>query len=456
MDTSTDQGGYEAATYRKIALKLLPILFAGYFLAILDRVNVGFAKLQMASDLALSDAVYGFGAGVFFFGYFLFELPSNLILRKVGARRWIARIMVTWGLLSICFMFTGSLHWGPVSAAFGVSDAEFTFYALRFILGVAEAGFFPGVILYLTYWFPSARRAHVVALFLIAIPLASAIGSPISGLILQFMDGLQDMRGWQWLFLVEGIPAVLLGLVILKVLPNGPRDAKWLDDRERELVEMRLAEDEARKQAVGQKSHFAAIFTDWRIWALALADFSRGIINNALNFWMPTLVQEIGIDRADFLQVGMVTAIPWSIAAIGMVLVARNSDRTGERRWHATLALVLSMFGLLLLAFGSGSAVVSILALTMVATGAMAWLAVFWTIPTAFLSGVAAAGGIAWINALSQLGGFVGPDMLGRIREANNGDGSLAFLAMAGFAVIGAVLTFLLAKQAQTAKAPAG
>ncbi len=455
MNSAVHAGDFEAATYRKIALKLLPILFAGYFLAILDRVNVGFAKLQMASDLALSDAVYGFGAGVFFIGYFLFELPSNLILQKVGARRWIARIMVTWGLLSMGFMFTGSIGWGGVSAFFGTSDAEFTFYLLRFILGIAEAGFFPGVILYLTFWFPAARRAHVVALFLIAIPLASAIGSPISGLILQFMDGLQGMRGWQWLFLVEGIPAVLLGLVVLKVLPNGPRDAKWLALQERELVEQRLAEDEARKVHIGGRAEFAAIFLDWRIWALALADFSRGIINNALNFWMPTLVQEIGIDRANFLKVGMVTAIPWTLAAIGMVIVARHSDRTGERRWHATLALVVSMIGLLLLAFANGSAVVSIIALTLVATGAMAWLAVFWTIPTAFLSGVAAAGGIAWINALSQLGGFVGPDMLGRIREANDGDGSLAFLFMAGFAVVGAVLTYIIAHQAEGAREPA-
>lgn len=445
---------FEAATYRKIAFKLLPILFAGYFLAILDRVNVGFAKLQMASDLALSDAVYGFGAGVFFFGYFLFELPSNLIQQRVGARRWIARIMVTWGVVSVACMANGTLRWGALSAAFGTSDAEFTFYLLRFILGIAEAGFFPGVILYLTHWFPAARRAHVVALFLIAIPLASAIGSPVSGLILQFMDGVGAVRGWQWLFLLEGIPAVLLGLLVLRVLPDGPDDAAWLDDSERDLIERQLAEDEARKHAVGRRADFAAIFLDWRIWALALADFARGIINNALNFWMPTLVQELGMGEDDFVAVGLVSAVPWTLAALVMVLVARRSDRTGERRWHATAPLLVSMIGLLLLAFMPGSPLVTMLALTMVASGAMAWLAVFWTIPTAFLSGVAAAGGIAWINALSQLGGFVGPDMLGRIREANNGDGTLAFVIMAGFAVLAAALTFLLAKQAQAAKSP--
>lgn len=441
----------DAATYRKVALKLLPLLFAGYFLAILDRVNVGFAKLQMAGDLALSDAVYGFGAGVFFFGYFLFEVPSNLILARIGARRWIARIMVTWGLVSALFMFLGDFRWGPLSAAFGLTDPEFGFYFLRFVLGIAEAGFFPGVILYLTYWFPAARRAHAVALFILAIPLASAVGSPISGLILQFMDGLEGMRGWQWLFLVEGIPALLLGLVVLRVLPDGPRDARWLSTQECALIEAKLAEDEVAKHGAGRRAAMLEIFRDWRVWALALADFLRAIVNNALNFWMPTLVQEIGIAKGDYLKTGMVTAIPWGLAALAMVLWARNSDRAGERRWHATLALLLSTVGLALLAWGEGGAVVTVAALTMVATGAMAWLAVFWTLPTAFLTGAAAAGGIAWINALSQLGGFVGPDMLGRIRESSAGDATDAFVLMAGAALLAALLTFILAK----GKAPA-
>jgi MFS family permease len=444
----------DAATYRKIAWRLIPLLFAGYFVAILDRVNVGFAKLQMAGDLHLSDAVYGFGAGVFFFGYFLFEVPSNLILERVGARKWIARIMLSWGVISGAFLFLGEMHWGPFARAFGVSDAEFGFYTLRFVLGLAEAGFFPGVILYLTYWFPASRRAHAVALFIIAIPMASALGSPISGLILEFLDGAGALRGWQWLFLLEAVPSVLLGLLVLRQLPDGPRVARWLGDQERGLVERRLAADEAHKAGQGQQLALAAIFTDWRIWALALADFLRAIINNAFNFWMPTLVQEIGIPKGDYLEIGMVTAIPWSLAALAMLFWAWNSDRTGERRWHAVIALLVSMGGLLLLAGGGHGPVVSILALTMVATGAMAWLAVFWTLPTAFLSGAAAAGGIAWINALSQLGGFVGPDMLGRIREANHGDGTMAFLLMAGAALAAAGLTLVLAKPRRTM--PAG
>jgi MFS family permease len=426
---------------------VLPLLFAGYFLAILDRVNVGFAKLQMAGELGLSDAVYGFGAGVFFIGYFLFEVPSNLILARVGARRWIARIMLTWGAVSASFTLLDRLHWGPLAPALGLTDAQFGFYALRFLLGVAEAGFFPGVILYLTYWFPARRRAHAVALFVLAIPLASAIGSPVSGLILQAVgDGA--LRGWQWLFLLEALPSIALGLVVLAKLPNGPGDARWLSGEERALVDANLAADRAGATGRGGRHPLREVLLDWRVWALALADFLRGMINNVLNFWMPTLVQDLGIPRRAYLEVGLVTAIPWGAAALAMVVVARHSDRTGERRWHATLSLLLSAVGLLLLTVAGHAPIVSVVALTMVATGAMAWLAVFWTLPTAFLSGVAAAGGIAWINALSQLGGFVGPDMLGRIRAGNGGEDALAFLILAGCALVAAGLTVILTKPA--------
>jgi MFS family permease len=449
MAAGGSSAGFENATYAKIARRILPLLFAGYFLAILDRVNVGFAKLQMASDLGLSDAVYGFGAGVFFFGYFLFEVPSNLILARVGARKWIARIMLTWGAVSAAFVLLGDLRWGPVARAFGASDAALSFYFLRFLLGLAEAGFFPGVILYLTYWFPSARRAHAVALFVIAIPLASAIGSPVSGLILQAFGSAGELSGWQWLFLLEALPAILLGLLVLAKLPDGPLDASWLSGKERKLVMKRLAEDEADKPAAGQRVELWSILLDWRVWTLALADFLRAIVNNALNFWMPTLVQDIGIPKKNYLEVGLVSAIPWGVAALLMVIVARRSDRTGERRWHATLSLVVSAIGLLLLAFAGHAPLLSILALTMIATGAMAWLAVFWTLPSAFLSGAAAAGGIAWINALSQLGGFVGPDLLGQVRSGNGGDSAPAFLVMAVAALAAAGLTVILTRRPQ-------
>ena len=443
----------EAATYAKIARRILPLLFAGYFLAILDRVNVGFAKLQMAGELGLSDAVYGFGAGVFFVGYFLFEVPSNLILARVGARRWIARIMLTWGAVSAMFVFLGGLHWGPLATAFGTTDAEFSFYALRFVLGLAEAGFFPGVILYLTYWFPAARRAHVLALFIIAIPLASAIGSPLSGLILQLAGSAGALRGWQWLFLIEALPSLLLGLIVLAKLPDGPRTAAWLSVEERELVEAALAQDDLAKQVKGHRIDLWPIFRDWRVWALALADFLRAMVGNVLNYWMPTLVQELGIPKQAYLEVGMVSAIPWSISALLMVIIARHSDTTGERRWHATLSILVSAIGLSMLAFAGHAPVISVIALTLVATGSMAWLAIFWTLPSAFLSGAAAAAGIAWINAISQLGGFVGPDMLGRIRAGNAGDNSLAFLILAGCALVAASLTVLLTRPVREPRA---
>jgi sugar phosphate permease len=437
----------EAATYRTVGWRLLPLLFVGYFLAMVDRVNVGFAKLQMASDLSLSDEVYGFGAGIFFIGYFLFEFPSNLIQVRVGARRWLARIMVTWGLISAAMMFTGTLAWGPVAGWFGCTDAEFTFYLLRFVLGVAEAGFVPGVLLYLTQWFPAARRGQVIAMFFVAIPLSNVIGGPISGAILEFLDGARGLRGWQWLFVIEGLPTVLFGFAFLRLLPDEPGKARWLSDDERALIAGQLAEDEREKAAFAQRFTLAEVFTDWRVWALALADFSRGVFNNALNFWMPTLVQELGVARGDYFAVGLLTMIPWGTAALAMVLCAWNSDRTGDRLWHAVLAALAAFAGLLILAFAGRDAVVSLVALTLVAVGGMAWLAVFWTLPTKFLSGLAAAGGIAWINALSQLSGFVGPDLLGRVRGANAGDTSAAFVVLAGFALLVAALSWLLARR---------
>ncbi|MBO9581509.1 MAG: MFS transporter [Sphingobium sp.] len=342
-------------------------------------------------------------------------------------------------------MFTGHMYWGPISAAFGCTDAQFTFYLLRFILGVAEAGFVPGAVLYLTFWFPAARRAHVVALFFIAIPLASAFGSPVSGAILQFMDGAQGLRGWQWLFLIEALPSLVIGILIFAMLPDRPRDARWLTPAECALIEAQLAADEQRKALHGERSRILDIFSDWRVWALALADFCRGVYSNALNFWMPTIVQEIGIDKKDFFAVGLVAAIPWGLGALAMVLVARHSDRVNERRWHATMASLVAASGLLLLAFGGREPVLSVVALSLVAGGGLAWLAVFWTLPTAFLSGTAAAGGIAWINALAMLGGYVGPDTLGRMRGAHAGDDSAAFLILALLALLGTALTFVLA-----------
>lgn len=444
----------EAATFRKIAWRIIPLLFLGYIVAFLDRVNVGFAKLQMAGDLAFSDAVYGFGAGIFFIGYFVFEVPSNLILRKVGARIWIARIMITWGIISAAFMFTGSIAWGPVSSGLGLSDQQFTFYLLRFLLGAAEAGFFPGVILYLTYWFPAQRRARMVALFVTAIALSNIIGSPLSGAILQYMDGASGLRGWQWLFLLEGIPSVAMGLVILAFLADNPDKAKWLSDSERELVLARLTEEESTKGAQGQRHGLIEVFGDIRIWAFSLVYFTGALCLYTTNFWMPTLISEFGVGSSDFLMVGLLSMIPWGVTAVVQVLWAWNSDRTGERRWHTAGGFAMCLAGMAMLALIDGSPALQLAALTLVCAGALCWVVTFWSIPTSFLSGAAAAAGIAWINSIGNLGGHFGPLWLGQIRDANGGNADAAFLVLAGAALLGGVV-ILVATMRPRRAAPA-
>jgi MFS family permease len=446
----------ERATFARITWRLIPLLFAGYIAAYLDRVNVGFSKLQMASELKFSDAVYGFGAGIFFLGYFVLEVPSNLILNKVGARVWMARIMLSWGLISAAFVFTGSLHWGPVAAAFGCTDAQFSFYLLRFLLGAAEAGFFPGVILYLTFWFPADRRARMVALFMSAIGVSNVIGSPLSGAILQFADGAASMRGWQWLFVIEALPSVLLGLLFLVLLPDNPHKAKWLSEAERSVVTERLRADDAARQATQARA--AAAFSDIRVWGFATVYFCGLVAFYAVNFWMPTIVQGMGIAPGDYLEVGLVSMIPWGFMIVGQLLWAHHSDRTGERRWHSAFGLILSFAGLVVLALAGGSAVLSMAGLTLITVGSGCWVVTFWSLPTAMLGGSAAAAGIAWINSVGNLGGQFGPDLIGRVRDANGGDNTAAFFVLAGFALVGALILLVLpsGRAAATDTGPAG
>jgi MFS family permease len=444
MSAAGETADLERATFAKIAWRIVPLLFLGYIVAFLDRVNVGFAKLQMASDLAFSDAVYGFGAGIFFIGYFLFEVPSNLILTKVGARMWIARIMISWGVISSLFMFTGAVAWGPIAPLFGCTDAQFTFYLLRFLLGVAEAGFFPGVILYLTFWFPAARRAQMIAWFMTAIAMSNVIGSPLSGAIMQFMDGLNDLRGWQWLFLLEGIPSILVGFLFLSLLSNDPQSAPWLNAEERALVARRLDEDEAGKAQRGQRHRIVDAFSDTRMWALSLVYFCGVVCFYAVSFWMPTIVSELGVEPGDYFKVGLLSMIPWSVTAVAQVLWARHSDKTGERRWHSALGLLVAMSGLLMLAFVGRDPIASLFALTLTTAGALCWVVTFWSLPTSFLSSAGLAAGIAWISALGNLGGHFGPDLIGRIRTANGGESEAAFLALAAAALLGALITVFL------------
>ena len=435
---------FENATFHKVAYRLIPFLFLCYIVAFLDRVNVGFAKLQMAGDLHYSDAVYGMGAGIFFIGYFIFEVPSNVILERVGARMWIARIMITWGLISSAFLFAGDIRWGGISGAVGLTDPEFSFYFLRFMLGVAEAGFFPGIILYLTYWFPGARRAKMVALFMTAIGVSNVIGSPVSGAIMQFADGLNGWRGWQWLFLLEGIPSVIIGFLVLWVLPDNPKTAKFLTPEETNVVVKRIEEDNADKTDLGGKHSLADAFMDGRVWALCAVYFCGAVTFYAVSFWLPTIIQELGIDKKDYLKVGLLSMIPWTGSIISMIYWGSHSDRTKERRWHSASGFLVKMVGLAMLALMPHWPYMSMLALTLITIGWGAYVVTFWSLPTAFLSGTAAAAGIALINSVGNLGGYFGPDMIGRIRTATGGDSAAAFFALAAFALAGALIILFL------------
>ena len=442
MDAAHDEA-FERATFARITWRLIPLLFAGYLAAFLDRVNVGFAKLQMAGEMHFSDAVYGFGAGIFFLGSFVLEVPSNLALNKVGARLWMARIMFTWGLVSAAFVFIGTMRWGPVAAAFGCTDAQFTFYVLRFLLGAAEAGFYPGVILYLTFWFPADYRARMVALFMSGIGVSNLIGSPLSGAILQFADGAFGLSGWQWLFLLEAIPALVLAVLFLALLPDGPRTAHWLSDAERAVVLTRLERDDAARHASAAQ-RAAGVFVDPRIWGFATVYFCGLVCFYGVNFWMPTIVQELGIPKGDYLRVGLVSMIPWGSMIVAQVAWAHHSDRSGERRWHSAFGLLVSLCGLLLLAAVGHSPVLSLVGLTLITVGNGCWVVTFWSLPTSLLAGTAAAAGIAWINSVGNLGGQFGPDIIGRVRDANGGSDTAALLVLAVFALAGALLLLVL------------
>jgi ACS family tartrate transporter-like MFS transporter len=401
----------ERETLERVSRRLIPFLFVLYIVAYLDRINVGFAALQMQADLGFGDAVYGLGAGIFFIGYFLFEVPSNLILERVGPRFWISRIMITWGLVSSAMMF--------------VRDPA-TFYALRFLLGVAEAGFFPGMILYLTYWFPAAERARAVAKFMTATAMAGVIGGPVSGALLE-LDGLAGLAGWQWLFLVEGIPAVVLGVVVVVFLTDRPEHATWLEPAQRTWLAERLeAERAATSQRHGASLRRALVHP--RVWSLGILYFVLVLGVYGVSLWLPQMISTRV--RASELEVGILTAIPYAVAAVAMVLTGRHSDRSGERRWHVALPALAGAAGLAASALVEAPAL-GVLGLCLAALGIWSSLGPFWTLPTAFLSGTAAAGGIALVNSVGNLGGFVGPWVLGLLKDAT-GDfrAGLAFLAL--------------------------
>ena len=415
----------EKRVMRKLTRRIVPFIMLLYFIAYLDRVNVGFAALTMNDDIGLSAAAFGFGAGIFFIGYFLFEVPSNLILHRVGARIWIARIMLTWGIISGAMAFVQ----GPMS-----------FYVLRFLLGAAEAGFFPGIILYLSYWFPARYRAGVTAFFMAAVPISIAIGSPISGALL-LMDGMLGLHGWQWLFLVEAAPAVVLAGVVLVYLTDRPEKAQWLDDEERRwLVDEMQKEEREVAQEHGSHSILRALTNPW-VLALALIYFGTSAGLYTVGIWSPQIIAQHGLGP---FATGLVNAIPPILAVLAMVLWARHSDRTGERNWHVFIACLVAAVGLGLAAYSS-SLLAVVLALVLVSAGVSSAKPPLWSIPTQFLTGAAAATGIATINSIGNLGGFAGPFVIGWLKEQTGGYRS-GLLSVAATLVVSAALVLLLAR----------
>jgi MFS transporter, ACS family, tartrate transporter len=406
---------YEAQLMRKITWKVVPFLCICFMAAFLDRVNVGFAKEQMQQDLKMDAQVYSLGAGIFFVGYFLFEVPSNLILARVGARTWIARIMLTWAVISASFAFV---------------QGETSFYILRFLLGAAEAGFFPGVIFYLTKWFPSAYRSRTIALFMMAAAGTGIIGAPLSGALLS-MDGVAGLRGYKWLFLLEAAPSLILGIILMLRLPNGPEEAKWLDSKEKSWLAARLEED---RIAAGPSAHtsFKQALTDPRVLVLCFVYFTHVLAGYGLDFFLPTLIKGHFKEASSFI-VGCITGVPAIFAIIIMGPYGRSSDRRNERKWHYAFAVWWAAVGLLVVSLGAPP-VVSVIAFGFVVAGRWSAVAPFWGLTTAFLSGSAAAGSIALINAVGNLGGICGPYIMGfSEKQLGSHDWGLRVLAMLVF-----------------------
>ncbi|WP_419803839.1 MFS transporter [Terriglobus sp.] len=428
-----------AAVYRKIAWRLIPYIFVLYILAYLDRVNVGFAALEMKRDLHLTDSVYGFGAGIFFLGSSLFDLPSNLALNKVGARKWIARIMITWGIIATAMMFVKGAH---------------SFYVMRFFLGVSEAGFFPGMILYLSAWFPSQQRANAVARFMTATAIAGVIGAPISSGLLK-LEGAAGLHGWQWLFLVEGVPTFLMGISVLFVLRDKPDDASWLSGEEKRWLDAELERD--RKEGGASEHHsLGDAFRTPMVWVLAGIFFLDQIGVYTVNLWLPLMLNGLlhgggaagsALSSQDASYIARWTVIPYLAATVFMVLIGWTSDRTGERRWHIAGCLALSAVGFGLSA-ATHSFALTLFAMTLAAMGYWSIMGPFWALPTRVLSGQAAAGGVAIITMVGGVGGFSGPFLTGRLKDMTHSF-TAGLLVIGGLALLGAVLCALLKRQGQ-------
>ena len=411
---------FETKTYHKVDVRLLPFLFLCYILAYLDRVNVGFAKLQMLKDLSLSDAAFATGAGIFFIGYFFFEVPSNVLLKKFGARMWIARIMISWGVISACMIFV---------------KGEWSFYAMRCLLGLAEAGFFPGVIFYLTLWYPSRYRSTRTAWFVAAIAVSGVIGNPMSGWIMDKLSGAMNLAGWQWLFLAEGIPSVIVGFWVIYYLNSSIEEAKWLTGEEKALLANSLVAEDQHKTQHNLKDAFAS----GKVWVLCAIYFTLMIGLYGIAFWLPTIVKAFGMKG--YLRIGLVTAIPYGVAVIGMILLSLHSDKTGERRMHYVANVTAGAIGLILSGVFASQPVLAIIFLSIGTLGVIGSMPLFWPLPSAFLAGTAAAAGIGIVNSVGNLGGYFGPN-IPIWAKAVSSDKSAALYIIAGILLIGAFLTY--------------
>lgn len=423
MDRFSSPTHPSSALYRRVAWRVLPILFTCYLINYLDRVNVSFATLTMSKELGIDPAAYGFGAGLFFIGYFFFEVPSNLMLYRFGARIWIARIVFSWG---ICSMATALVR----------NEAQF--FLARFLLGACEAGFFPGVILYLSWWFPLELRGRVTAGFFSAVAVAGLLGGPFSGWILERFERVGGLESWQWLFLLEGLPCLLVGFWVLFGLPDRPRNARWLSEPEQEELESRINEETAAKHESGAPSKTWAAFRIRKVWLLALLYFTSAMGLYGVSFWLPTIVRQLG--WSDPLTIGLLTAIPWSAALIGMFFVSKSSDRHGERRLHAAISAGVAALAFVVCAV-SANPWVDLVAISMSTAGTVCYVVVLLTFPSQFLNGTAAAAGIAIINSVGNLGGFVSPTTIGWLTNISGTSNAGEFLT-AGFLAAGCGFLF--------------
>jgi MFS family permease len=412
--------GFETKTYHKVDVRLIPFLFLCYILAYLDRVNVGFAKLQMLKDLSMSDAAFATGAGIFFIGYFFFEVPSNVLLKKFGARLWIARIMISWGVVSACMIFV---------------RGEWSFYALRFLLGLAEAGFFPGVIFYLTLWYPSTHRSTRTAWFVAAIAVSGVVGNPISGWVMDTLSGAMNLTGWQWLFLAEGIPSIIVGFWVIYYLNSSIEEANWLTADEKALLKDNLVAEDMHKT----EHRLIDAFTSGKVWVLCAIYFTLMIGLYGIAFWLPTIVK--GFGTKGYLGVGLITAIPYAVAVIGMVVLSHHSDKSGERRLHYVLNVTAGALGLILSGVFASTPWLAIVFLSIGTLGVIGSMPLFWPLPSAFLAGTAAAAGIGIVNSVGNLGGYVGPNIPIWARLVSS-DPSAALYIIAGILMVGAFLTY--------------